>query len=108
MTIDDTTALEILPDVACSRSGQHYLVAWENEYAGGDRGIWARLIWADMTMSAGVALVHPLGTSDRSNPAVAGGAPRYLVAWEQSRPDGSQPLVAHRVRRADVVELLEP
>jgi len=84
-TIGDTTALEILPDVACSRSGEHYLVAWEQEYAGGGRGIWARPIGADKTMGAGVALVPPFGTWDRMNPGVAGGAPHYLVAWEHDR-----------------------
>ena len=37
--IADTTAQEILPDVACTRVGEHYLAMWQQEYAGGDHGI---------------------------------------------------------------------
>ena len=86
LTVANTTAWEQLPDVACSRSGKDYLVAWDQQYAGGDRGIWARPIGADKTMGKGVALVHPFGTFDRTSPAVTGGAPHYLVAWEHQRP----------------------
>ena len=74
------------PDVACSTSGLHYLATWQQEYAGGDCGIWVRPILADKTKGDPFALVAPAGTSDRENPTVVGGSPNYLVAWQHHRP----------------------
>jgi hypothetical protein len=84
--IHDTTAIETQPDVDCTLMGQHYLVTWQQQYSDGRYGVWARPVFTDKTLSPSFALVTPFAVSERANPAVAGGSPFYLVAWEHDRP----------------------
>jgi len=80
--IVDRTAPQTAVDMSCDAAGQQYLLAWEDVYAGGDVGVWARVVHADETMEPDFPIVQPGTNRDRTEPAVAGGATNYLIAWE--------------------------
>jgi len=50
--------------------------------------------------------VSPHGTGCSRYVSIFEGEDDYIATWQQSRPDGSQPLVAHRVPRAEVEAVL--
>jgi hypothetical protein len=82
--VDDTTTTERNPAVACSASGDRYLLAWETEYTNGKYGIWARQARPEEVLEPPFP-VMPVGPAeDRTMPVVAGGG-RYLVVWEHQR-----------------------
>ena len=82
LEIARTTVYERMPDVAANPGGRQYLVVWEQQYTNGSYGIWGRLLSANKTHGDKFPIVGP---GDRWDPAVAAGAPRYLVAWEHER-----------------------
>jgi hypothetical protein len=81
--IVDTTAPQTAVDMSCDAGGQQYLLAWEDVYAGGAVGIWARVVHPDESMEPDFLIDQPGGGFDRTEPAVGGGATNYLIAWEQ-------------------------
>ena len=95
--VDDTTAAEINADVACSKGGRQYLIAWQTMYAGGYYGVWARLASPDESFQTEFGLVQPGASADRTYPAVAGGISNYLVAWEHERDGTSYQDIRGRV-----------
>jgi len=52
------------------------------------------------------AFVSPHGTGCSRYVSVFEGDDEYLVTWQQSQPDGSQPLVANHVARSEVLSIL--
>jgi hypothetical protein len=84
--IDDTTSPEIESDVACNRTGNQYLVVFQQRYTNVKYGITGHLLNSDHSMEPPIVIVAPFGDVDRTNPAVAGGYGNdYLVAWEHQR-----------------------
>ncbi|MFP4029299.1 MAG: exo-alpha-sialidase [Candidatus Brocadiia bacterium] len=53
------------------------------------------------------AFVSPHGTGCSRYCSVCDTGEQYLVTWQQSQPDFSQPLVVNRVEKAEVVGILE-
>jgi hypothetical protein len=86
--VDDTTAPEKEPDVACSQGGQRYFIAWQTMYTDGYYGVWGRVAYPDESMDDQFGLVASGNAADRTFPAVAGGTVSYLTAWEHER-DGT-------------------
>jgi hypothetical protein len=86
--IDNTTLPEMEADAACSRSGNQYLVVYQQKYVNLKFGITGRLVNPDHSMGEAFEIIQPGGSTDRTNPAVAGGPGNYLVAWEHQR-DGT-------------------
>ena len=83
-TISATTAEQTNPAVACGASNESYLVVWEEMYAGGRIGIWARDVWTDGRLGLDFGIAWP-SSRDRLRPAIAAGSDRFLVVWEHER-----------------------
>ena len=86
-TIASTTGFETRPHVACStssvpnHSGTQYLIAYEQEYANQHFGIRARFVSSSKVLRGTFALVQAGMTTDRTQPAVAGGVGGFLAVW---------------------------
>jgi hypothetical protein len=83
--IDDTTAMEVEVDVACTHPGTQYFLAWQTMYAGGMYGIWGRAAFPDGSLGDSAVVVQPGPTHHRQYPALAGGQTLFLAAWEHQR-----------------------
>jgi hypothetical protein len=83
----DTGSLEAMPDVACCAAGAHYLVTWHAE-TGIGFGVWARPVATNGSKGADLVVAEPVPGWSRDYASVAGGSPRYLVAWQHDR-DGT-------------------
>lgn len=86
-TIASTTGWETCPHVAClasstpNHTGTQYLIAYEQEYAHNHFGIRARLVSSSKVLRHTFAIIFPGMTTDRLQPAVAGGVSRFLAVW---------------------------
>lgn len=80
--IDDTTAPELNVDLSCGLAGTLYLLAWQTMYASSWYGVWARIAYPSELLPPQFGLVQPGPSHSRFEPAVAGGASTFLVAWE--------------------------
>jgi hypothetical protein len=74
-------------DIACSMSGQEYLVAWQQYGASpsGPSSVWGRRIHSDKNMDPEFGIVAGATGDERTYPVVAGGYVNYLTAWEHDR-----------------------
>jgi hypothetical protein len=98
--IDATTSPEIESDVACSLSGNQFLVVYQQRYTNLKYGITARRVFPNLAMEPAFQIVQPGSASDRTNPVVVSGTTSFLVAWEHER-DG----VAYQDIHARLVSL---
>jgi hypothetical protein len=75
------------PDVACGSGSHKYLVVWEQQYSNlsGPFGVWGRFLRTDTSQDDLFAIVAGSGNAERTAPAVAGGPPQFMVAWEHDR-----------------------
>jgi hypothetical protein len=80
--IVDTTAPQTAVDMSCDAGGQQYLLAWEDVYAGGAVGIWARVVHPDESMEPDFLIDQLDGGRDRTEPNTPAGTTNYLIAWE--------------------------
>ncbi len=87
--ITDTAAPQVNADVACSAGGERYLAAWQDQYAGGEFGIWGRQIFPSESMDEEFEIYGPRHNADRQYPVLAGGKVSYLAAWEHDRDEGT-------------------
>ena len=73
-------------DIACSISGQEYLVAWQ-QYSGSPTGpsVWGRQVHSDKSIAPEFGIIAGATGDERTHPAVAGGYVNYLTAWEHDR-----------------------
>jgi hypothetical protein len=83
-----SSGADIEASVACSRSGDQYLVVYQQLYTNVRYGIWGIPISPDHSMDAGFAIVSPGSVTNRTMPAIAGGLTSYMVVWEHQR-DGT-------------------
>ncbi|HPH97402.1 MAG TPA: hypothetical protein PKW33_21810 [Anaerolineaceae bacterium] len=88
--VANTTAKQLNADVACNFQGNKYLAAWQDQYAGGYFGIWARYVYPDGSMEAEFGIVQPGYQAHREYPAVSGGKTNFLVSWEHIRDGGNR------------------
>lgn len=74
-------------DIACSMSGQEYLVAWQQQYTSvtGPAAVWGRQVHSDKSMGPEFGIIAGATGDERTHPAVAGGYVNYLTAWEHDR-----------------------
>lgn len=79
---------EQFPTAACSQYGQRYVVAWEQQNAFFNTGIWGRMIDTSGVMTDAFEIVSAGTNANRNRPALAGGSPGNLVIWEHWR-DGT-------------------
>jgi len=103
--IDNTTLPEIESSVACNRSGNQYLVVYQQRWTNLKYGITGRLVFPDHSMEAAFVVIPPGGAADRTMPAVAGGNSSYLVAWEHQRDGTSYQDIHGRIVTPHVVFL---
>jgi hypothetical protein len=87
--ISDTTLPQRHVALDCAYSGQRYLLAWQDRYATGSNGIWARLASLNAVFGPEFEVVGPRSNADREWPAVAGGLATFLMAWEHDRDGGT-------------------
>ncbi len=71
--------------VECSASGQRYLVAWEQQNANLNTGIWGRTIDTGAVMDTAFEIAAAGPNADRSRPAVSAGSPSSLIVWQHER-----------------------
>jgi hypothetical protein len=87
--IDNTTSPEMESSVACNRSGNQYLVVYQQRWVNVKYGITGRVVFPNHNMQPAFVIVPPGGSADRTMPAVIGGHGRYLVVWEHQRDETS-------------------
>jgi len=87
--VSDTTSPQEFVDVGCTTLGENYLITWQDQYVGGEFGIWARLAYPNETFSSEFEVAGPRSKADRTMPAAAGGKTSFLVAWEHDRDGGT-------------------
>jgi hypothetical protein len=83
--IDNTTAPEIESDVSCNRTGNQFLVVYQQMWATAKYGITARHVYPNLGMEPAFVVVPPSSVADRTQPVVVGGSTNFLVAWEHER-----------------------
>ena len=98
--IDNTTLPETQPSVACSRSGEQFLVVYQQMKTNLKYGIRARMVYPDSSMDAAFNLVLP--GLDRTQAAVASGSINFLVAWSHQRDVNNVDIHAKLVTRFKV------
>jgi len=87
--VSDTPAPDMDPDVACDFEGLKFLLAWQDKYAGGEFGLWARWAFPEEIMDPEFELMGPRSQADREYVAIAGGQYNLLTAWEHDRDGGT-------------------
>ena len=89
VVIQDTSANEIEPDVACIGELGQWMVTWQQQYSSlsGPYGVGARTVDGADAMGAVWPLMAPTAgiTAEFTRPTVAVGGLGYLVAWEHDR-----------------------
>jgi hypothetical protein len=94
LTVHNWIIDEQFPAAACSANGQRYVVAWEQQDAFSNTGIWGRMLDTAGVMTDAYEIVSAGVSANRNRPALAGGSPGNLVAWEHWR-DGTGYLDIH-------------
>ena len=76
-------------DLAC-KWGLWYLMTWDIWYPSEmAEGIWGRILYSNESMDSSFEIIFPPDTYiERTNPAVAGGDPNYLVVWDNEDNTG--------------------
>ena len=104
LAICTTSGSQSRPSVAAF--GTTFLVVWSDGRLGGDDIFGARVLSTGIVLDTlGFAISIDLAQNSKSNPAVAGGPPGFMVVWEDNRNSGSTgtDIYGARVNTAGVV-----
>ncbi|MDF1513595.1 MAG: hypothetical protein P1S60_07285 [Anaerolineae bacterium] len=87
--LDYTSVYETEPQVACSATGDSFLVVWQQQFSSltGPYGIWGQFVSIHKTLGASIGIMVPTSGVNAyfTQPVIAGGQTNFLTVWEHDR-----------------------